>query len=95
MRSSKPSRAAAQIQERGTLQAPSPMKATRFPSIAAELLLDGLQIREDLAGMLVIGQRIDRRQAASTARKFLHVALREGADDRAVHHAAHARARCP
>ena len=53
----------------------------------ASRFLEGENIRDDLAGMLGIGQGVDGRDAG-VMREILHVALRVGADDCAVHHAA-------
>ena len=53
----------------------------------AALLLKRENVRENLARMLVVGQRVDGRDAGKF-RELLHVALRERADDRAVDHAA-------
>jgi len=55
------------------------------------LFLECENVRENLARMLVVRQRVDGRDAGKLG-EFLDVALREGADDRAVNHAAqHAR----
>ena len=87
MRSSNPSFAAEKIHDAATLHAPSPMNATVLPSFCRT----PENVRKNLARMLVVGQRVDGRDAGKL-RELLHVALRERADDRAVDHPAqHAR----
>ena len=91
MRSSNPSFAAAKIHETGTLHAPSPMNVTTLPCDRPALFLERENVGQNLAGMLVIGQRVDRRDAGEFG-ELLDIALRERADDRAVDHPAqHAR----
>src|SRR6202011_3178976 len=48
--------------------------------------LDRENVTQNLAGMLVIGQRIHRRHAGKLS-EFLDVPLRIGANDRSVNHA--------
>jgi hypothetical protein len=52
------------------------------------LFRDGEKVAQNLAGVLFVGQRIDRADPAQRG-EFLDIGLREGADDRAVRHAAH------
>ena len=54
---------------------------------SAEPLLDRLQIREDLARMLVVSQRVDGGDAGKFG-EFLDIALGKSADDRAMNHPA-------
>src|SRR5205807_5528066 len=55
------------------------------------LFLERKNVRQDLAGMLVVGQRVDSRNTG-VVREFLEIALRVGAEHRPVYHPAqHAR----
>ena len=45
------------------LQAPSPRKATVTAGEAALVLADGLQVGEQLAGVELVGERVDDRDA--------------------------------
>ena len=45
------------------LQAPSPTKATVSPASVALVLVDGQQVGEQLAGVEVVGERVDDRDA--------------------------------
>ena len=60
----------------------------RFALDGTAFFLERENVCQDLAGMLVVGQRVDGRNAGKFG-EFLHVLLRKGADDRAVNHAAH------
>jgi hypothetical protein len=73
MRSSKPSFAAAKIHEFATLHAPSPMNVTTLPGDRPALFLERENVRENLARMLVVGQRVDGRDFGKF-RELLHVA---------------------
>ena len=53
---------------------------------APAFFLERENVRQDLAGMLFVSQRIDRRQAGELG-ELLDVRLGESADDRAVDHA--------
>ena len=59
--------AAPNSQELHTLHAPSPRKTIFFPFEAAELFPDREQVRQDLAGMLIIGERVDHGDRADLA----------------------------
>src|SRR5207302_8170693 len=54
----------------------------------AELFANRKKIGENLARVLVVGERVDRRDAG-ILRELDDIALRECADDRAVEHPAH------
>ena len=54
----------------------------------SERLADGLEVGQDLAGMLRIGQRVDGRDPAQP-RKILHVFLGKRPNHRPVQHAPH------
>ena len=58
-----------------------------FSGDRSALFLEGEDVGEDLAGMLVVGQGVDGRDAGELG-EFLDIGLREGANDRAVDHAA-------
>src|SRR5215217_4238942 len=57
-----------------------------LPFPCAELLLDGEQVCQDLARMLVIGKRVDGRNLG-ILREVHDVLLGEGPYDGAMHHA--------
>src|SRR5205814_9213506 len=52
---------------------------------ASAFFLDRKNVRQDLAGMLVVRERVDRRHAGEL-RELLDVPLRERPDDRAMNH---------
>ena len=51
-------------------------------------LANSEKIGQNLAGMLLVGESIDRRNA-TVGRKILHILLCKGADHRAVQHSPH------
>ena len=64
---------------------PSPIHATVRPlELRAELLLDGLEVRHDLAGVQQVGEAVDDRNGG-VARQLLDLLVGEGADHDAVH----------
>ena len=67
MRNSKPSLAAAKIQELAMLHAPSPMKRHDLARGWSRAFPEGENVREDLAGMLVIRQGVDGRDSRRIA----------------------------
>ena len=58
-------------------------EADSFAFPPAEALMHDLEVGKDLAGVLLIRERIDRRKTAEL-RELLDITLRIGADDRAV-----------
>jgi hypothetical protein len=70
----------------GTLQAPSPTNATTARR-GAPGILEGEDVRQNLAGMLFVRQRVHGRHPG-VGREFDHVVLRIRPDHRAVNHPA-------
>ena len=62
------------------LLAPSPRKVTVRPASVALVLADGLQVGEQLAGVELVGQRVDHRDAGVRGHR-LEPVLAEGPPD--------------
>src|SRR5690349_6818109 len=86
MRNSKPSFAAAQIQERDIACAITDERY-HFATDRPTRFLKRENIGQDLTGMLLIGERVDRGDSRKGCELF-HILLRKRADDRAMDHPA-------
>jgi hypothetical protein len=82
----KPSNSAACSQVLAMLL-PSPTQATVLPLDRAAMLDEGEDVRQDLAGMKLVGQAVDHGHARVPC-KALDLVLTVGADHHQVHHAA-------